>query len=116
MGIHCTYTHDTGSLCIYVRTYVQKYICTSVLCFLECTCTYVYTICLNSTYMYLSDMLSGSGPLPHTTSDFWQMVMENKMSVIVMLTKVEEKGKVRNTRMLVSLIGKDQRKLCTHQH
>ena len=34
------------------------------------------------------------GPKVETISDFWEMVWEQKSSVIVMLTKVEEKGKV----------------------
>ena len=34
------------------------------------------------------------GPTPNTVSDFWQMLWDQKCPVIVMLTKVEEKGKV----------------------
>ena len=34
------------------------------------------------------------GPKDETISDFWEMVWEQKSPVIVMLTKVEEKGKV----------------------
>ena len=34
------------------------------------------------------------GPKFETISDFWEMVWEQKSPVIVMLTKVEEKGKV----------------------
>ena len=35
------------------------------------------------------------GPKPETVSDFWQMIVEHKPSVVVMLTKVDESGKVR---------------------
>ena len=35
------------------------------------------------------------GPKPETISDFWQMVVDHKPSVVVMLTKVNESGKVR---------------------
>ena len=35
-----------------------------------------------------------SGPKLEEVSIFWQMVMEQKPAVVVMLTKVEENGKV----------------------
>ena len=34
------------------------------------------------------------GPTPATISDFWQMIWDQKTSVIVMLTNIEENGKV----------------------
>ena len=34
------------------------------------------------------------GPLPDTIADFWEMVWEQRSPVIVMLTKLEERGKV----------------------
>ena len=39
------------------------------------------------------------GPIVETISDFWEMVWEQKSPVIVMLTKVEEKGKVSTVCM-----------------
>ena len=36
------------------------------------------------------------GPTKNTISDFWQMIWDCKAIVIVMLTKPEEKGRVRN--------------------
>ena len=35
-----------------------------------------------------------SGPLPHTVDDFWRMVWEHDLPTIVMLTQLEESGKV----------------------
>ena len=34
------------------------------------------------------------GPLSHTVDDFWRMVWEYKLPTIVMLTQLEESGKV----------------------
>ena len=34
------------------------------------------------------------GPTPETITDFWQMISDVRPAVIVMLTKVDENGKV----------------------
>jgi len=34
------------------------------------------------------------GPLPGTIGDFWKMVWEESIQTLVMLTNVQEKGKV----------------------
>jgi netrin-G3 ligand len=39
--------------------------------------------------------IAAQGPMPQTTSDFWQMISDDKIAVVVMLTKVEEKGKIK---------------------
>ena len=44
------------------------------------------------------EMCPPSGPTPETISDFWQMIWNVKPAVIVMLTKVDENGKVRPER------------------
>ncbi|XP_043534741.1 FERM and PDZ domain-containing protein 2 isoform X3 [Chiloscyllium plagiosum] len=35
------------------------------------------------------------GPLPGTTNDFWQMIWENKVGIIAMMTREHERGKVK---------------------
>ena len=45
---------------------------------------------LNSNFQFLFY----TGPKPEEVTIFWQMVMEQKPAVVVMLTKVEENGKV----------------------
>ena len=40
-------------------------------------------------------MCPPAGPTPETVSDFWQMIWDVRPAVIVMLTKVNENGRVR---------------------
>ena len=41
-------------------------------------------------------MCPPAGPTPETISDFWQMIWDVRPAVIVMLTKVNENGRVRD--------------------
>ena len=48
--------------------------------------------------MYDEKMCLPAGPTLETISDFWQMIWDVRPAVIVMLTKVDENGKVRADR------------------
>jgi len=42
--------------------------------------------------------ISAQGPLEHTLNDFWRMVWEHKLCVVLMLTKEVEGGKMKSAR------------------
>ena len=39
--------------------------------------------------------IAAQAPLPHTVADFWHMLWEQDVQLIVMLTREKERGKVR---------------------
>ncbi|XP_007902819.2 tyrosine-protein phosphatase non-receptor type 13 [Callorhinchus milii] len=57
------------------------------------------------------------GPLPGTTSDFWQMIWESKATLIAMMTREHERGKVKchrywpDTASQPMMVGKYQLRL-----
>jgi netrin-G3 ligand len=39
--------------------------------------------------------IATQGPLPETMGDFWRMVWEQRTATVVMMTRLEEKSRVR---------------------
>lgn len=46
------------------------------------------------------------GPLPHTSLDFWQMNWENDINLILMLTREEEKSRIKCHKYWPTKVGK----------
>lgn len=53
------------------------------------------------------------GPLPNTTEDFWQMIWEQEVIVIAMVTLEQEGGKVNNFTLFIIFCVKQQLKFYT---
>ena len=48
-----------------------------------------------SLYRQQKAYIATQGPLAETTEDFWRMLWENNSTIVVMLTKLREMGRVR---------------------
>lgn len=44
--------------------------------------------------------IATQGPLPETLSDFWRMVWEQRSNTIIMMTRLEEKSRVRRESVI----------------
>lgn len=48
-------------------------------------------------YRQRSAYIATQGPLPDTIEDFWRMLWEHNSTIVVMLTKLKEMGRVSRT-------------------
>lgn len=46
-------------------------------------------------YKQANAYIAAQGPMPNTIGDFWRMIWEHKLTAVIMLTKVNESGKVK---------------------
>lgn len=49
--------------------------------------------------------IATQGPLPHTCAQFWQVVWDQKLSLVVMLTTLTERGRVSDLISSSSVCG-----------
>ena len=67
--------------------------CEIFVCFLYCELKFIQSA--NEVSEMTCLYLDRQGPLPDTFGDFWRMVWEQRTSTVVMMTKLEERSRVR---------------------
>lgn len=60
---------------------------------------------VNNIFYCTSINIFWSAPMPETVKDFWQMVWDNKVPAIVMLTKLVEAGKPKCQKYWPDKVG-----------
>ncbi|XP_068092774.1 tyrosine-protein phosphatase non-receptor type 3 isoform X2 [Hyperolius riggenbachi] len=59
---------------------------------------YINASCVNmeiASSNIVNRYIATQGPLPHTCAHFWQMVWDNKLSLVIMLTTLTERGRTK---------------------
>ncbi|KAF2349383.1 PTP type protein phosphatase [Trinorchestia longiramus] len=60
-------------------------------------------------YKQKNAFISTQGPLPHTSPDFWRMVWEQRVVVVVMTTRVVERGRTKCGQYWPETVGNTMR-------
>ena len=68
-------------------------------CYLSANFTHF--ILLSQGYKQKNAFIASQGPVPSSIPDFWRMVWEQATATIVMLTNLEEKGRVSYTMTII---------------
>ena len=57
-------------------------------------CRFSVGVCYRQGYRYKKAYIATQGALAETTEDFWRMLWEHNSTIVVMLTKLREMGRV----------------------
>ena len=96
MGINTVHLMRRGIICIVCKLCVYTvYVCTQCVCACVCVCVCVCVALVISSFGGISSFLQGyyqkeayiaaQGPLQSTVGDFWQMIWDHNIQVVVML-------------------------------
>ena len=92
---------ETSSLLLKVSCSLEHN-CTHKTVTMHTCCVLAFTIisvtivkCFIACFQYVYFPLPHKGPLPNTLVDFWRLVWQERPSIIVMLTNVMEKNKIK---------------------